>query len=622
MNILMRRVLFPIILLPVIAAACHAAAVERGRGKTVFVEAEAFEEKGGWVVDQQFMDVMGSPVLLAHGLGKPVANARTKIVFPGAGAYRVYVRTRNWAAPWTPRHAPGRFTLIVNGRELPTPFGAEGEPWHWQRGADVMVDAGQLAGTLELRDLTGFDGRVDAICLTNDDGFSPPEDSAGLARYRREALGLPAAAPDAEGGPFDLVVVGGGIAGTCAAISAARLGLNVALIQDRPLAGGNNSSEVRVHLKGHVNLPPYPNLGNLVMEMSHRRSGNAMPAEYYEDEKKMNLLASEPGVKTFFCTRGVAVEMHGGTIAAVIGRHIETGRELRFVSRVFADCTGDGAIGWLAGADWRMGRESRAETGEPLAPEKADRMTMGSSVQWYSVETGHETEFPALPWALQFTDETAKPMFKGEWKWETGFGLDQVNDIEKIRDHGLRAAYGHWAYMKNQAGGEWRERVRNRELGWVAFVAGKRESRRLMGDVVLKEQDIMGDRQWPDACVTTTWSIDLHYPEEKNARHFPGEEFMAVARQVKIKPYAIPYRCLYSRNINNLFMAGRDISVTHVALGTIRVQRTGGMMGEVVGMAASLCKAHGTTPRDVYERHLDELKLLMQNGVPARRPGS
>jgi hypothetical protein len=583
---------------------------------TVFVEAESFENKGGWVVDQQFIDSMGSSILLAHGMGEPVNNAQTTIKFPKAGRYNLFVRTRNWVAPWTKEYAPGRFQLIIDGKIYPTTFGTEGDAWHWQRGKEpVAITADHLDKTLELLDLSGFDGRVDAICLSCDENFMPPNDIKVLKKYRREALRLPDITPDAEGGAFDIVVVGGGIAGTCAAISAARLGLNVALIQDRPLVGGNNSSEIRVHLQGRINLPPYPNLGNLVAQMNHRRDGNAMPADYYEDEKKMNLLAAETGVKTFFCTHAIGVEMNGNKIAAVIGKHTETGKELRFAAPLFADCTGDGTVGYYAGADWRMGRESKAETGESLAPEIADKMTMGASVQWYSVDTDNATKFPQLGWAIQFNHQTAKPMLKGDWDWETGLNLDQIWDFERIRDHGLRAAYGHWAYMKNQAGGDWTERVKNRKLGWVAFISGKRESRRLLGDVILQEQDIVGQREWTDACVTTTWTIDLHYPTDKNAKDYPGEEFMTVARHKQITPYAIPYRCLYSRNIGNLFMAGRDISVTHVALGTIRVQRTGGMMGEVVGMAASLCKKHNTTPRGVYQSHLDELKSLMEEGV-------
>ena len=144
----------------------------------------------------------------------------------------------------------------------------------------------------------------------------------------------------------------------------------------------------------------------------------------------------------------------------------------------------------------------------------------------------------------------------------------------------------------------------------------------MLGDVILQQQDIESQKEFPDACVTTTWSIDLHYPEPRNAEQFPGQEFRAICKQQEIEPYAIPYRCLYSRNIDNLMMAGRNISVTRVALGSVRVMRTGGMMGEVIGLAASLCKQNDTSPRGIYEQHLDELKTLMQAGVPPHSSGS
>ena len=156
---------------------------------------------------------------------------------------------------------------------------------------------------------------------------------------------------------------------------------------------------------------------------------------------------------------------------------------------------------------------------------------------------------------------------------------------------------------------------KNRKLDWVAYIAGKRESRRLMGDYILKEDDITKNVVHEDASFATTWSIDLHKPDPENSKYFPNNEFKAVTKHILIYPYAVPYRCLYSRNVDNLFMAGRNISVTHVALGTVRVMRTTGMMGEVVGMAASICKKHGVLPRGVYQSHLDELKLLMKEGV-------
>jgi hypothetical protein len=581
---------------------------------TILVEAESFRELGGWVIDQQFMDQMGSPFLLAHGLGVPVDDAGTEIAIPVRGIYHVWVRTRDWVAPWKTTGgkatgAPGRFQLLINGKQLQRTFGTEGAQWHWQDGGSVPLDAG--TATLALHDLTGFDGRCDAIVLTTDAGLHPPDEGVALAQFRRQAPRLPDTPQ--ETGNFDLVVVGGGMAGTTTAISAARLGLKVALIQDRAQLGGNNSSEVRVALGGNIHQEPYPALGAVVAELDSGRTGNAQPAANYDDEKKLGVVRAESRIRLFFNTRAVGVEKTGNRIAAVLARDVRTGSELRFTAPLFADCTGDGSIGYLAGADYRYGRESRSETGEPLAPVTADRLVMGASIMWYSAEVGKPVAFPETPWALQFSDETAQKGTRGDWDWETGQRRDQVEDLEAIRDHGLRAVYGNWSFQKNH--GKDKTSFANLRLEWVAYIAGKRESRRLLGDVILQQQDIQSNRSFPDAAVTATWSIDLHEPEESNARAFPGEEFRSVATFGKKTPYAIPYRCLYSRNIENLFMAGRDISVTHVALGTVRVMRTTGMMGEVVGMAASLAHRYSTTPRGVYQAHLDELKRLMSVGV-------
>jgi hypothetical protein len=242
---------------------------------------------------------------------------------------------------------------------------------------------------------------------------------------------------------------------------------------------------------------------------------------------------------------------------------------------------------------------------------------MGTSIQWYAEKAGTFSAFPDCPWALPFTEKTCSHGFKGDWNWETGFYYDQIKDFEYIRDYALRAVYGNWAFLKNRSAQK--DQYENYRLAWAAYIGGKRESRRLLGDVVLRQQDIEAYRDFPDASVTTTWSIDQHYPDPENTKDFPGEEFLSVARHVYIKPYPVPYRCFYSRNIGNLFMAGRNISVTHVALGTIRVQKTTGMMGEVVGMAASLCKKHGTGPRSIYKDHLAELKELMKKGTGRAR---
>ena len=577
--------------------------------QTVLVEAEAFTDHGGWVVDQQFMDQMGSPFLLAHGLGWPVKNAVTTVTFPAPGTYHVWVRTRDWVAPWKAPGAPGRFQVLVNGVPLNAIFGTEGADWHWQQGGTVQI-INRLT-PVALHDLTGFEGRCDAIVFSRDANFIPPNAGEQMASFRRRMLGISEQPKDA--GDFDLVVVGGGMSGTCTAVSAARLGLKVALIQNRPVLGGNNSSEVRVHLGGEINLPPYPAIGDVVRELDPGHQGNARPPQYYDDQRKMNVVNAEKNIHLFVNMHAFKVRKQGNRIVAVIAKHILNSSELSFRAPIFADCTGDGSIGYLAGADYRMGREGKAETGETMAPEKPDKMTMGTSIMWYSAQTNQKQMFPLCPWALKFTEESCQQATRGEWNWEAGLNRDQITEFEFIRDHSFRAIYGNWAFQKHRSSKK--DKYSKLKLDWVAYIGGKRESRRLLGDIILQQQDIQSRRRFSDSFVTTTWSIDLHYPDPKNTKHFPGQEFRTICTQPKIKPYPIPYRCLYSRNIENLMMAGRCISVTHVALGTVRVMRTCGMMGELVGMAASLCKKYNTTPRGVYEDHLNRLKIIAKRGV-------
>ena len=608
------------------------------RNNTILIEAESFDDPGGWVTDQQSMDSMGSPYLLAHGLGVPVENAETKIEITDPGQYNVWVRTRNWTAPWTDAEPPGKFQVLFNSIPLKTIFGTEKPEWHWQYGGTLFLDKGK--NKIALHDLTGFDGRCDAIVLTTDTEFIPPSEVEALKQFRRSASGV--TVDPADAGEFDLVVSGGGIAGITAAISAARLGCKVALIHDRPVPGGNNSSEVRVGLSGLIFQDPYPNLGLLVDEIGpvghwtlweaeqdpdsdrsrrileiiknnpEKKIHNAGPPGNYEDEKKLNAIKAEKNITLFLNTHVTEVSMSGNRIKSVTGKNIADGAEYKFFSRLFADCTGDGNLGYLAGADYSTGRESFSETGESKAPEQADDLVMGTSMQWYAEKTKEPVMFPDCPWAVQFNEKTCQYLTRGDWDWETGFHKDQVKDIEYIRDYGLRAVYGNWSFLKNRS--KEREKYQNYKLSWLAYIGGKRESRRLLGDVILKEQDILDSVKYPDASFTTTWTIDLHFPLRPEG--FNEEPFLSGTEMTEIKPYAVPYRCLYSRNIDNLFMAGRNISVTHVALGTVRVQRTTGMMGEVVGMAASLCRKYNVTPRKIYQKYLSDLTELLKKGVP------
>ena len=576
---------------------------------SLFIEAENFQNKGGWVVDQQFMDLMGSPYLMAHGMGTLVSDATTTVNFAKTGEYTVFVRTYNWTSPWTSKEGPGKFQLTIDGRALNNKIlGTESTTWEWQEVGKVKISSKTV--TIGLRDLTGFNGRCDAIYFTMDNAL-PPNEPEALKAFRKEKLGLPEVVVNA--GKFDFVVVGGGVAGTAAALTAARQGLKVALIQDRPVLGGNNSSEVRVHLGGRINLDPYPKLGDVVNEIAPLRGGNAQPGDYYEDEKKLEMVNAENNISLFLNFRACKVEKEGTSIKTVFAKHIETAEELSFSAPLFADCTGDGTIGYLAGADFSMGRESKAEFNEPTAPEEADKMTMGSSVQWYSKEGDKSSDFPEFDYGIDFNETNAQKVTMGEWTWETGMNFDQISDFERIRDYGLLVVYSNWSYLKNKS--SFKEEYKNKYLDWVAYIAGKRESRRLIGDIVLTEQDITNFVIYPDASAPTSWTIDLHYPDPKNSDHFPGVEFKSIAVHKAIHPYPIPYRCFYSRNVDNLFMAGRNISVTHVALGTVRVMRTTGMMGEVVGMAASIAAKNKTSPRGVYQERLDELQRLMTKGA-------
>ena len=573
----------------------HAAGVaELTPRDSVLLPGTYFRHKGGWTADPQFMEQMGSSYLLAHGLGTPVEDAVTKIEIPQSGQYRIFVRTKNWTAHWADKekHAPGAFRLRIDGRDCDTLFGTGDPEWHWQAGGTTYLTEGVHLFTLH--------------------DVAPDDSLETVFRLRNNLLGLPAE-PE-ERGTFDFVVAGGGVAGMCAAIAAARQGLRVALIQDRKVLGGNNSSEVRVGLGGRLNIGAYPSLGYLLNEFGPSTKGNARTPEVYEDEKKLRaILAEEPitlllGYKVTKVNKGTP-----RTIESVVATDVDTYRQIVVRGPLFADCTGDATLGVLAGAEWSMGREARSKYGEPSAPDTADGMTMGASVQWYCLEADAPTAFPDIEWGLPIDERSVQIVRRGQWYWEVGMRDDQIADAEKIRDYGMYVAYSNWSYLKNRS--SVRDRYANSYLGWVAHVAGKRESRRLLGEFVLREQDLMNFTIYPDGTASTSWYIDQHYPDPENSKLFPGREYLSCGHLTPLSFYPIPYRCFYSKDVDNLFMAGRNISVSHVALGTVRVMRTTAMMGEVVGMAASICSKRGALPHDVYDTRFEELRELMRRGA-------
>ncbi len=574
----------------------------RAASDTVLVEAESFENPGGWSLDTQFIEIMGSPYLLAHGLGEPVKDAATKVSFPGTGTWRVWVRTKDWVGRWNAPGAPGKFQVLVNGQPLPETFGTKGTNWFWHDGG--VVEITQPTATVALHDLTGFEGRCDAILFSKNPAFVPPNDPTPLAAWRRNVLGLPAEPED--GGTYDLVVVGGGYSGMGAAISAARMGAKVALIQNRGVLGGNGSSEVRVWAMGGTRRGIYPNLGEIVEEFMDRAKSSPGTFEEFGDATKEALVRAEKNISLFFYEHAFGVEMDGKRLKGVLTLNTKTSHVKRFRAKLFADCTGHGSIGAMAGADLTVKEEEH----------------LGMSNMWRWKTNATPIAFPETPWALPLTmDDFPYPKREhAEWFWESGFNKDPLKDLEYTRDWNFRAIYGAFNAMKNKDG---KAEHLNAQLEWVAYIGGTRESRQLLGDVVLTREDISNKKPFPDGCVPTTWDIDLHYPKEQYAKKFPEDPFISKAVFDKSVDrehgYPVPYRCFYSRNIENLFMAGRCISVTHEALGTVRVMKTGGMVGEVVGKAASICLQSDCSPRDVYEKHLKELQDLMRLRGVARR---
>lgn len=577
------------------------------RHNTILLPAVQFKDKGGWTTDQQFIDIMGSTVLLAHGLGKAVQDARTSFAVPRSSEYKVFVRTRNWTSRWSSAPTPGVFRIGFDGVLGNSILGNGAEQWHWQEAGKIFLSEG--IHEIILHDLHGFDARVDSILLTDTD-YIPDDSVQTVLSLRQQLLGLPGEVSD--GGHYDFVVVGGGVAGMCAAIAAARKGLSVALIQDRNVLGGNNSSEVRVGLGGRLNIGKYPNLGYLLNEFGPATKGNARPEATYEDGKKLQSVLDEKNITLMLGLRVVSAEKDNGRIRSVTALDIETYREVRISGALFADCTGDANLGVLAGADCCMGREDAATFGEPSAPAIPDGITLGASMQWYSEDEEHAVEFPDIDWGLRLDEDNAQKVRRGQWYWEVGMADDQIADAERIRDYGMYVAYSNWSFLKNRA--SYKDEYARADLKWLCSVIGKRESRRLMGDFVLTENDLLNFTIYPDGCVSTSWYIDNHEPDEENAAKFT-DPWLSHGCLRPLGYYPLPYRCFYSRNVANLFMAGRDISVSHLALGTTRVMRTCAMMGEVVGMAASLCISNKCLPSAIWPEHWSELDAMMREGA-------
>ena len=586
----------------------------------ILIDSGDFTSLGGWVLDSQFMLEMGFPYLLAHGNGNPVADATTDAVVPINGEYHVRVRAKDWVSD--PDYHPGIFQLIVDGEALETVFGANKQDWTWQLGGKVFLSKGSVE--LRLHDLTGFAGRCEAIYLTTRD--EPPLDGCdGAARaWRRKLRGLPDEPVSA--GQFGVIVMGGGVVGSAAALVAAKLGERVALIHNRPYLGGNASVEIGLRPRGVT--------GPLVDEISARHPNGDLYAR--------KLLDAEPQAKLFLDhTVYSATLRKDSCIESVVARDACSGRELRFTAPVFIDCTGRALLGKLTSAETLRGQESQSEHGEKLAPVQRDETHHGDTLFFRTKMDGDKVPFPPVPWATKVAkdfadlsgqltkpgiengpgpsaqppDMTVRRRMRGPLThfWEYGQHLDPHTNGEHIRDHLLCAIYGTFSNVKTANP----ETYGSLALDWVAHVAAQGEFHRYKGDYVLTETDIRNHTVFPDAVTKNGGAFCLHYAPTQDAKYdFRLREWEWDERDGK--DYDSPFRCLYSKNVRNLMMAGKHISVTHVAGSNTKFMGNGAQHAVATAVAAWLCNKYDLLPGKLTEKCMGELrdvtKLIAEDG--------
>ncbi len=411
---------------------------------------------------------------------------------------------------------------------------------------------------------------------------------------------------------YDTVVIGGGLAGVCAAIAAARNGCRVALVQDRPVLGGNASSEMRVSITGASNTFRYARETGIIEELriedrirnvaENQVNGAVSPVL---DLVLWEWVQRESNITLYLNTTALEPVMGADrSLEAVVVEQLSTERTLQLEADIFIDCSGDGRIAAEAGAEFRMGREAREEFDEGRAPAVADHFTLGSSLLFKSRDMGRPVPFDPPDWAHKYPTDAELPhrphsrITSGFWWIEYGGTMDTIDDNEKIRDELLKRLMGIWDHIKNHGA----HGAENYAIDWIGAVPAKRESRRFIGDHILIQSDIESARLFEDRVAYGGWPIDLHPPEGihsgERPAHMPPLE----------KPYSIPLRCLYSHTIDNLMMAGRNISASHVGLGSTRVMSTCAIIGQAAGTAAAICKRHGVLPRQVAHSHIAELQ--------------
>lgn len=400
---------------------------------------------------------------------------------------------------------------------------------------------------------------------------------------------------------YDFVVVGGGMSGVCAAIAAARRGVKTALVHNRPVLGGNASSEIRMHICGadhHMSTPNARETGILEEILLENKRRNPEMVYPIFDSVLWEKVHYQKNLTLYLNTHMTEVLCDGDRIEAICALQMTTEKSFCIYGSLFLDATGDGVLGAKAGAEYRIGRENSSQYGESLAPEKEDPYTMGNSLMFKARDMGHEVPFIKPFWANTYTEEQLRlrdhsDVTSGYWWIELGGGeRDVISHGEELRDELLKAVFGVWDHIKN--GGE--HGAEKMELEWVGFLPGKRESRRLIGDYVLTEKDCLESTRFEDAVAYGGWPMDIHTVEG-----FLNESDVPTVWNQVNGIYSIPYRCLYSRNIRNLFLGGRAISCSHVAFSSTRVMGTCAVVGQAVGTAASMAVTKNLEPRKLLD---------------------
>ena len=420
----------------------------------------------------------------------------------------------------------------------------------------------------------------------------------------------------------DLCVVGGGMAGVCAAMAAARHGARVVLMQDRPVLGGNASSEIGVRIVGadrggHI---PYARETGILEELRlENLFRNPQASHSMWDLTVYAAVRRTPGVTLLLNCSCLDAKIARERIASVTGWQLSTQTWHVVEARLFADCSGDAILAPLSGADWTMGREAASAYGESIAPPKADDRTMGHTHIFYTREHDREMPFEPYPWARVFAscddlpwgDARHSQSAVSPWWCELGGEGHTIHDSERLRDDLFAVQLGLWDHWKNRC--VHREQNRNRAIDRLQFVPGRRESRRYAGTYRLNQNDIQAGGRFPDTVCHGGWSLDDHHPGGIDSFAKYGEP--PTIHHPAPSPYGIPYRTLFSRNIVNLMFAGRVASCTHVALSSTRVMGTCSVMGQALGTAAALACRHNLDPHAVLDRIGQLQQLLLADDV-------